>query len=410
MQRMPKAGPPAPTSKATAAPPGGRLRIGFFTDTYAPQVNGISISLQLLVRGLRAAGHEVTIFAPRFPGYKDPEPGIYRVPSVRYMHKPPMYVAVPGTPRTTLSLRRCKFDVLHVHSPLTVGLLAYLTATTKNVPLIYTYHTSITDYTHYVRLVGRTRPFRWVARWFSTATTNLGDQIVVPSIKFKKLLHDQKVRRPIHLIPNGIDLSRFKKPRSRGTFRRRLGMPARAPLLLYVGRIAPEKRLDFLMEAFSRIGAVHPNAHLVFAGDGSSRSKLEAQAAKSAFRERIHFLGMVSHAELPDLLHDATLFLSASTSEVHPISMIEAITAGLPIVAVKDDAFEGMLVDNFNGRATTRSAGALATAVSELLQDTKSMRQYRKNSLKLSRNYSIKAQVDSLVKLYRDAIHENRGQ
>ena len=119
----------------------GSLRIGLFTDTYAPQVNGVSISLQLLSKGLREAGHQVTIFAPKFPGYTDDQGGVYRVPALRYLNKPPIYVAVPGTPRTTWRLTRKQFDVLHAHSPLSIGFLAYITASTKNIPLIYTYHT-----------------------------------------------------------------------------------------------------------------------------------------------------------------------------------------------------------------------------------------------------------------------------
>jgi len=198
----------------------GSLRIGLFTDTYAPQVNGVSISLQLISEGLRAAGHQVTIFAPKFPGYRDDEPsGVYRIPSLKYMNKPPLYVAVLGTPRTTWSLTRKQFDVLHAHSPVSVGLLAYLTASTKNLPLIYTYHCSITDYTHYLKVIGGTSVIRRAARWFSTATTNLGDQVVVPSPKFRRLLLEQNVRKPIHTIPNGIDLSNFKKAKSPGRFR-----------------------------------------------------------------------------------------------------------------------------------------------------------------------------------------------
>ncbi|HRQ24875.1 MAG TPA: glycosyltransferase, partial [Anaerolineales bacterium] len=131
--------------------PIGSLRIGLFTDTYAPQVNGVSISLQMISEGLKKRGHQVTIFAPKFPGYKDNEPNVMRLPSLKYLNNPPIYVAVLGTPRSTWSLTRKHFDVLHAHSPLSVGLLAYFTASTKNLPLIYTYHTSITDYTHYVK-------------------------------------------------------------------------------------------------------------------------------------------------------------------------------------------------------------------------------------------------------------------
>ncbi len=385
----------------------GSLRIGLFTDTYAPQVNGVSISLQLVSEGLQRRGHQVTIFAPRIPGYKDDQPGVVRLPSLKYLNDPPIYVAVLGTPRSTWSLTRKHFDVLHAHSPLTVGLLAYFTASTKNLPLIYTYHTSITDYTHYLKVIGGTGLIRYAARWFSTTSTNLGDQIVVPSPKFQRLLLAQKVTKPILTIPNGIDLSNFKAAKNPASFRNRLGLKSDAPILVSVGRVDPEKRLDFLIEAFVRLSDRVPEAHLVFAGDGSARKKLEEHAAATKVNDRIHFLGMVKRAELPDLLHDATVFLSASTTEVHPISVIEAIASGLPLVAVQDEAFEGMIVENENGHLTPLDVDAFSDTLVKLLSDPEKLVRYGKHSTELSGKFSIEEQVRSLENIYFEAILQN---
>ncbi len=383
------------------------LRIGLFTDTYAPQVNGVSISLQLVSEGLQRRGHQVTIFAPRIPGYTDDKPGIVRLPSLKYLNDPPIYVAVLGTPRSTWSLTRKHFDVLHAHSPLTVGLLAYFTASTKNLPLIYTYHTSITDYTHYLKVIGGTSLIRHAARWFSTTSTNLGDQIVVPSPKFYRLLLEQKVDKPIHVIPNGIDLTNFKVAKNPGSFRNRLGLQADAPILLSVGRVDPEKRLDFLIDAFELMADQIPDAQLVFAGDGSARKKLEEHARATKVKDRIHFLGMLNRAELPDLLHDATIFLSASTTEVHPISAIEAIAAGLPMLVVQDEAFEGMVIENENGHLTTLDVNAFRDTLVMMLSDREKLFQYGKRSTELSEKYSIEGQVRSLENLYIEAILQN---
>jgi len=397
--------------QATEEQAAASLRIGLFTDTYAPQVNGVSISLQLISQGLQRRGHQVTIFAPKFPGYTDHETGVVRVPSLRYLNDPPIYVAVLGTPRTTWSLTRKHFDVLHAHSPLSVGLLAYLTASTKNLPLIYTYHTSITDYTHYIKFIGGSAVVRHGARWFSTTTTNLGDQVVVPSPKFGRLLLEQKVRKPIHTIPNGIDLSTFQRAKSPGSFRARLGLKAAAPILLSVGRIDPEKRLDFLIDAFVLVAEEFPEARLVFAGDGSARKDLEAKAASTGITDRIHFLGMVARADLPDIFHDATVFLSASTTEVHPISVIEAIASGAPVVAVQDEAFEGMIIEGENGRMTPLDIHAFSKAVVALLSNPAQLEQYGRRSSELSENYSIEGQVRALENLYLEAILQNwRGK
>ncbi|CAG1006897.1 1,2-diacylglycerol 3-alpha-glucosyltransferase [Anaerolineales bacterium] len=385
----------------------GVLRIGLFTDTYAPQVNGVSISLQLISEGLQKRGHQVTVFAPKFPGYTDDQPGVVRLPSLKYLNDPPIYVAVLGTPRSTWSLSRKHFDVLHAHSPLTVGLLAYLTASTKNLPLIYTYHTSIMDYTHYLKVIGGTGVIRHAARWFSATSTNLGHQIVVPSPKFYRLLLEQKVKKPIHVIPNGIDLSNFKTAKNPGSFRNRLGLKPDTPMLLSVGRVDPEKRLDFLIDAFALMADRVPDAHLIFAGDGSSRKKLEEHAAATKVNNRIHFLGMVKRVELPDLLHDATVFLSASTTEVHPISVIEAIASGLPLVAVQDEAFEGMIVEGENGHLTPLDVDAYADKLASLVNDPERLARYGKRSLELSEKYSIESQVRTLEQLYMESILQN---
>jgi 1,2-diacylglycerol 3-alpha-glucosyltransferase len=389
----------------------GSLRIGLFTDTYAPQVNGVSISLQLVSEGLKNRGHQVTIFAPRFPGYHDEQASVVRLPSLKYLNDPPIYVAVLGTPRSTWSLTRKHFDVLHAHSPLSVGLLAYLTASTKNLPLIYTYHTSITDYTHYLKFIGGTGIIRHGARWFSTASTNLGDQIVVPSPKFRRLLLQQKVNKPIHTIPNGIDLSNFKAAKNPGSLRTRLGVKPDAPILLSLGRMDPEKHLDFLVDAFALLADQHPDARLVFAGDGSARKAVEEKVSEMDLKGRVHFLGMINRTEIPDVLHDATVFLSASITEVHPISVIEAIASGLPLVAVQDEAFEGMIENDQNGYLVPMDVKVFSQTLSDLLADREKIGRFGRKSVELSQKFSIEGQVEALENLYIEAILQNwRGK
>ena len=142
-------------------------------------------------------------------------------------------------------------------------------------------------------------------------------------------------------------------------------------------------------------------------GDGSARKNLEEHAAATTVNDRIHFLGMVNRSELPDILHDSTVFLSASTTEVHPISVIEAIASGLPLVAVQDEAFDGMIVENENGHLTPLDVGAFTDTLVKLLNDPERLKQYGKRSVELSGKYSIEAQVRSLENLYFEAILQN---
>ena len=215
---------------------------------------------------------------------------------------------------------------------------------------------------------------------------------------------EQKVTKPIHTIPNGIDLSNFNTAKNPGSFRARLGVKPDAPILLSVGRVDPEKRLEFLIDAFAHMADRLPTARLVFVGDGSARKKLEEHAAATNVNDRIHFLGMVNRSELPDILHDSTVFLSASRTEVHPISVIEAIASGLPLVAVQDEAFDGMIVENENGHLTPLDVGAFSDTLVKLLNDPERLKQYGKRSVELSEKYSIETQVRSLENLYFEAI------
>ncbi len=395
--------PEIPSNSAT-------LRIGFFADTYTPQINGISVSLQLLTKSLRTAGHQVTIFAPRFPDYVDVDPEVHRIPAVPYKQIPSFYISLPGTPQTSKEIRHCTFDVLHVHSPLSTGVMAYMAAKAKHTPLIYTYHTAITDYVTYLKIGADAKPVQRAARWFSTTTANLTDHVVAPSVKVKDLLAVQRVSRPVHVIPNGIDLARFQQSYYGTGFRQQLGIAPDAPMLLSVGRLAAEKSLNLLIEAFPHIVAHIHNAHLVLAGDGESRSELEALAAASGCGERIHFPGMIQREALPDLLHEADLFVTSSTSETQCVAMAEAIAASLPIVAVSDRAFTGMFANGVNGYVAPQDAVGFAAVVCNLLLDAPMLHKFGKNSLALSHNFSIEAQAAALVALYREAIAEKAAR
>jgi 1,2-diacylglycerol 3-alpha-glucosyltransferase len=391
-------------------PNSAALRIGFFADTYTPQINGISVSLQLLTKTLRAAGHQVTIFAPRFPDYVDVDPDVHRIPAVPYKQLPSFYISLPGTPQTSKEIRRCTLDVLHVHSPLSTGVMAYMAAKAKRTPLIYTYHTAITDYVTDLKIGADAKPVQRAARWFSTTTANLTDHVVAPSVKVKDLLAAQHVSRPVHVIPNGIDLARFQQSHYGTGFRQQLGIAPDALMLLSVGRLAAEKSLNLLIEAFPHIAARIPNVHLVLAGDGDSRSELEALAAASGCGERIHFPGMIQREALPALLHEADLFVTSSTSETQCVAMAEAIAASLPIVGVSDRAFTGMFANGVNGYVAPQDANGFAAVVCNLLLDTPMLYKFGKNSLALSQNFSIEAQAAALVALYRQAIAEKATQ
>src|SRR5262249_37899208 len=147
------------------------------------QVDGVAISLALLAGELRARGHTVFVIAPKFAGYRDLDAQVLRLPAVRLMRQPPYNLAGLGTPRASRALRRLRLDVVHAQTPLALGLAAYATARLGGLPLVGTYHTVVTDYTHYLRAFGSTWPIRRLARGLSALSCNVCDQVVTPSAK-----------------------------------------------------------------------------------------------------------------------------------------------------------------------------------------------------------------------------------
>jgi 1,2-diacylglycerol 3-alpha-glucosyltransferase len=173
----------------------------------------------------------------------------------------------------------------------------------------------------------------------------------------------------------------------------------------------PEKHLDFLVDAFALLADQHRDARLVFAGDGSARKGVEEKVKGMHLEDRVHFLGMVNRTDIPDVLHDATVFLSASITEVHPISVIEAIACGLPLVAVQDEAFGGMIENDQNGYLVPMDVKVFSQTISALIADREKLDRFGKKSAELSQKFSIEGQVEALENLYIEAILQNwRGK
>lgn len=375
------------------------MRIGFFTDSYTPQVHGVATALNMLVPALESLGHEVHIFAPKMGDYVDQRPRVYRFPSVRYIKQPPYWVATPIWPSLFSKIPRLKLDIVHFHTPATLGAMALQVSRLYNLPLVQTYHTMIPEYLHYFGPVGKTAFALRAALWFARSACNLCDHVIAPSEKVRRVLLEYGVFRPITVIPNGLHLDGFTQAQQ-GYLRKRLGLRSEERIVLFVGRLGAEKRPEVALRFFARMRPQMPEARLVLAGDGYARPALEAMAADLGIASCTYFLGNVPYREMPNVYADADVFVSTSTSEVHPMVVIEALAAGLPIVAAPDEALEGAVIHGVNGYFAADEAD-FAAKVEGLLRAEELRRRMAEASRRIGRAFSIDAQAARVVEVYR---------
>lgn len=377
------------------------MKIGFFTDTYFPQLNGVATSVSYFAQILRNAGHQVHIIAPKINGYVDKDKDVYRIPSVRVWPTVPDNVRVPlPTPnRSWLKIFRLDYDIIHAHGNGLFSLLGYGVAKQKKVPFILTFHTLINQYGHYF-LNGKVLTpeiMDAVLRIFA----NICDGVVTPSQKMKLELTKMGVKKPITVIPNFVDLSRFNVEPD-GFLHKMLKLPPKAKIVLSVGRLGKEKNLKFIIEMFHELAKIDTDSHLVIVGEGVEEKKLQALIDKFGLSQRAHLAGGISNDKMPYVYADSNIFVFASTSEVHPMVTIEAAAAGLPLVLINDRAFDREIVDGKNGFFLPSDQKLFAQKTKEILTNPSLAKEFGEYSKQLVKNNFneevILAKIDKLYK------------
>jgi glycosyltransferase involved in cell wall biosynthesis len=283
------------------------VNVGFFADSYLPRRSGVVRAVEAAARGLRERGHRTYIFAPAYPGYSDVDPDVLRFPSIAPPGHPDFPLAMPYSPAHLRAIRGFRLDLVHSHTPFLLGGLGVWVARTLKRPLVFTYHTLYAEYEHYAPLVGElTRPFVIA---YTTAYCNRCDRVLVSVPSLMTLLRQYGVRTRIDAVPSvGVDPAEFASP-SPSAVRAWFRIPADAPLLLFVGRLAREKGVPLLLDA---VAGLPSNVWLLLIGDGPERRELQAQVQRLGLAGRVVFAGEQDHAHVVDALFASDLFLFPS--------------------------------------------------------------------------------------------------
>ncbi|MBI4096215.1 MAG: glycosyltransferase [Candidatus Levybacteria bacterium] len=379
------------------------MKIGVITDTYYPQLNGVTVSVDNFVRGLRALGHEVYIFAPLIKNHKDTDKNIFRIPSFKVISSEPEVLVPLPVPRQSYGqIFRINFDLIHAHGNGAFSFFGCQVAKLRGVPFILTFHTLHTKYTHYF-LNGKVVRPGMVAlglRMFA----DICDGIITPSEKMKDELITYGVKKQIKVIPGFVDYSRFQK-RKKGYLHKRFFIPKDHKILLTVGRLGKEKNFPFLINMFKKLQSQEKNTDFVIAGQGGELNSLKRLAEKLGLSKTIHFTKKAELELMPDIYRDADIFIFASTTETQGICVLEAAASGLPIVVVRDPAFDSLVIDGETGFSVSADQEIFAQKTIQLLRDNNLRRQFGNRAKEIARkNFESKYLTKQLLEYYKKVL------
>jgi glycosyltransferase involved in cell wall biosynthesis len=318
------------------------------TNNYLPSVCGVTRSVVSFTEALRGRGHQVLIVAPTPDPPIDDDPGVVRVPAIHHLlsNDIPVRLPIPGYLSPTLD--EFQPEIVHVHHPFLLGSTGLRIAASRNLPVVFTYHTMYEHYTHYV--AGDSAPLERFTIRLATDFANLCDHVIAPSQSVADVLRERGVTVPITVVPTGIDTEAFASgDGDRG--RQRHGIPAEAFVVGHVGRLVIEKNLAFLAQAVSRFLEQEQGSHFFVVGNGPMRSEIQSICDAAGVGHRLHLSeGELEGQELADAYAAMDVMAFSSVSETQGMVLAEGMAAGLPVVALDAPGARDIVRDRSNGR------------------------------------------------------------
>lgn len=377
------------------------MKIAFFTDTFYPDLNGVTVSINNFTKILRKKGHTVYIFAPKIRGkYKDNDKNIIRLSSIKILSssEPNVYCPLFFPNKEFLKMFTEDFDIVHAHGNGFYSLLGYFIAKIKRLPFVMTFHVMHTLYAHYLfkGKIITPKMISAILRIFA----NRCKTVFVPSLKMKEELIEYGLKKEIHVISNFLEIERFRNNR-KGYLHDLLKFPKDIPFILTVGRIGKEKNIDFILRVFKEIAKTDKRTHLVIVGKGPEKDNLSNLADKLGISERVHFTGVIDYDSMPLVYSDSEIFVFASYTETQGVCILEAAASGVPCVANDDLAFKDALIDKENGFLLPLDEKKFAEKIILLLKNDKLRQEMSKKSIGIiSKNFNGEKIADELIRIY----------
>lgn len=387
------------------------MRILMISDVYFPRINGVSTSIESFRHALADEDIHVEVIAPAYPAPHDDDARVTRVPARRVPFDPEDRLMRHGLLRRTLAASAPACDLVHIQTPFAAHYAGLRHARARHVPCIATYHTHFEEYLHnYIPALPKSA-LRAFARGLARRQCNTLDAVIVPSGAMQDTLTEYGVTAPLHRVPTGIPVEHFGAGRrhAKTDFRRRFAIPDDAPLALFVGRAAHEKNIGFLLDTLPHALRAAPRLMLVIAGEGPALPALRRHAATLGIERHVRFVGYLDRqSELPDCYAAADVFVFASRTETQGLVLLEAMAAGLPVLAFAALGTREIVEPRRGALPAPQEATAFGAALAQLLNDPQRRRHMAAEAERFAREWSTLACTRRLAAVYR-TVHERHA-
>lgn len=389
------------------------MRIGIFTDTYPPYINGVSTSILMLQHALEKQGHQVfivTVNTEKMSYKYEDDNKIIRIPGIPTGIYDYRLTGIYPL-RIIKKIKKWNLDVIHSHTEFGVGTFARIIAKQFGIPLVHTYHTMYEDYVHYITKgyfdEASKKIVEYLTKFYCDKTTT---ELIVPTKKTYDLFKQKyKFDRNVHIVPTGIEIERFYKENNNKKeiekLRNDLGFDKDDFVILFVGRIAEEKNINLLLDSQNIINKKYKNCKILIVGDGPDLENLKKQYSKN---KSIVFAGKVPWENIPKYYLLANVFATASTSETQGLTVIEACAASLPPICINDESFTNVVIDDLNGKIFNTKKEYIKI-IENLILNKQTLKRLSNQARISSETYSSKYYASRVLDVYKKAI-KNSGR
>lgn len=339
------------------------LKIALLTETWHPFTNGVVTHIEVLSEGLTSLGHQVLVMTsdPLIQQNTLDEQGVYRCPGKPLKKVYGYALASPFGLERYRYLKGFQPEVIHIHQEFGMGTFGLIASRLLRVPLVYTLHTAYDDYLHYLATPPLIPLVRFLSRGYVKCLASSASLVTGPSEKSAAYIKARGVKTPFVYIPNSINRQKFNpeviSPGHRQLFRENLGIDQEATLAIFVGRLGREKSVEVLLQYWHETVESIENLHLLIVGEGPEANALKVLVKTAGLDHQVHFMGKVPHTHMPLYYGASDLFVTASTTEMMSIAMLEAQSMGLPVLQRFDPLNAGQISEGVNGFVYTDAAG-----------------------------------------------------
>ncbi|MFW6269150.1 MAG: glycosyltransferase [Bacillota bacterium] len=391
--------------------PTKKLKIAMFTNNYFPTIGGVSISIARLAKGLRKLGHEVYIFAPQYPDYEDKNDSIIRCKLLYYSEKEGMGIPVTNifSKEINNKFQDLDIDIVHSHHPFWLGKKGILLAHKNNLPAVFTYHTRLEKYAHYLPEFLFLQKFfeKRFSHFMIKRFSNKCEAIFTPTESTKNYLHNVGVKKPIKILPTGIDLQNYQVEQKKLTRLRKKYVDNDEIMLITVSRLSKEKNLFFLMKGIKQIKNKYGDKfRFLIIGDGPEKNNLKEFIDENDLKDNVKLLGEINYKKISKYYLIADIFVFASTTETQGLVLLEAMAGKNPVVAVRSSGTCDIVENEVNGYITDEDIDKWASKVLTLMKDRELRQKFSEKAITTANKYSLKNMAQEAEKVYLYLCHQ----